>query len=156
MSSNVQQFQLSFNAAEDRLLLTITTGNFQEFRFWLTRRITKGFWLMLQKLQEMMLKEPEQEREEIKQSSQQIYKETQKPEAAKFATRVTQCPLGETPLLLHSFSGRVDEQDHVFFHFQNLEGLGIDFAGEGILVTILLQLLRKAVAQAEWGIAEIG
>lgn len=155
MGSNVQQFQLSFNAGEDRLLLTITTGDFQEFRFWLTRRVTKGLWEMLQNLQKMMLKEPEQEREEIKQTSQQIYKETPKPEAAKFATRVTQCPLGETPLLLHSFSGRVDEQDRVFFHLQNAQGQGIDFSGEGTLVTILLQLLRKALSQADWGMNEI-
>lgn len=152
MSSKVQQIQLSFNAEQDRLVLTITTSDFNEFRFWLTRRVCIGFWQMLQKLQGMMLKDEEDQRVERQESAKQIHKETAKPEVAKYATRVTQTPLGNEPLVLFKFSARADEQDYVYFHLEDPKGVGIDFAGEGFLVTVLSQLMVKAIAQADWGL----
>jgi hypothetical protein len=152
MTSGVQQIQLSYNAEQDRLLFTLTTTDFSEFRFWLTRRATVGFWQMLQKLQEMMGKDEEEQREERVQTSQQIHKETSKPEAAKFTTRVTKCPLGEEPLLLFKFAGKINEQDQIFMHLEDVKGVGIDFSGAGILVTVMTQLMRKAITQADWNI----
>lgn len=154
MSSKVQQIQLSFNAEHDRLLLTLTTDDFCEYRFWMTRRIIMGFWQMMEHFQGVMFKDEEQQREERVQTSQQIHKETAKPEAAKYTTRVTRCPLGEEPLLLFKFSARMNEQDQIFLHFEDVKGVGLDFAGEGILVTVLSQLIRKAVAQADWGLKD--
>lgn len=150
MSSKVQQIQLSYNGEHDRLVLTLSTDDFNEYRFWLTRRVTKGFWEMLNRLQGMMYKDVEQVREETVQSSQQIHKETAKPEAAKYSTRVSKYPLGEEPLLLFQFSAQPTEQGQIFFHLQDSKGTAVDFAGEGILVTVLTQLLRKALAQADW------
>lgn len=152
MSSKVQQIQLSYNAENDRIVLTLTTDDFCEYRFWLTRRVTKGFWEMLNRLQEMMFKDEEQVREETVKSTQQIHKETAKPETVKYATRVTKCPFGDEPLLLYQFSAQPTEQGQVFFHLQDPKGTSIDFAGEGILVTVLTQLIRKAVAQADWAL----
>lgn len=152
MSSGVQQIQLSFNAEQDRLLLTLTTTDFCEFRFWLTRRLTIGFWTMLERLQGMMGKDEEEQREERVQTAQQIHKETAKPEAAKYTTRVTKCPLGEEPLLLYKFSAQTNEQNQIFLHLEDVKGVGIDFAGEGILVTVLSQLMSKAITQADWNI----
>lgn len=149
---SVHQIQLSFNAEQDRILLTISTSDFNEFHFWMTRRICLGFWKMLQHLQGIMMKDEEDQRVERQQSEKQIHKETAKPEAAKYTTRVTQRPLGEEPLLLFKFSARADEQDRVYFHLEDPKGVGIDFAGEGILVTVLSQLLQKSIAQADWNL----
>ncbi len=155
MSSKVQQIQVSYNAENDRIVLTLSTDDFCEYRFWLTRRVVKGFWEMLGRLQHIMCKDEEQVREETIQSTQQIHKETPKPEAAKYTTRVTKTPFGEEPLLLYQFSAQPNEQGQIFFHLQDSKGTSIDFAGEGVLVTVLGQLLRKAVAQADWALPTI-
>ncbi len=41
---NLHQLNLGFDAAQDRLLLRVSTTDVQEFRFWLTRRLVARLW----------------------------------------------------------------------------------------------------------------
>lgn len=150
--SSLNQIQLSFNAEQDRLLLSISTGDFTEFRFWITRRVCLGFWKMLQHLQQVMHKDEEDQRVEMQESQKQIHREKTTPEAEKYTTPLSQRPLGDEPLLLFKFSAKADDENRVYFHFEDPNGIGIDFAGEGILVTILSQLLFKSLSQADWNL----
>lgn len=99
-----------------------------------------------------MLKDEEQKREENIQAASQIQQESQQPEARKYAMSVTKRPLGDEPLILHKFTARYNEQGQVAFTFEDAKGNAVHFAGEGILVTALCQLVRNTLPLAEWGL----
>jgi hypothetical protein len=47
-NASIQQIHISYNAVEDRLLLKIGFSDNAELAIWLTRRLVKGLWQLLQ------------------------------------------------------------------------------------------------------------
>jgi hypothetical protein len=50
MPARLHQLHVEYAPAEDRVLLKLNTTDRKELRLWLTRRVVKGFWDMLQQL----------------------------------------------------------------------------------------------------------
>src|SRR5690606_8852491 len=47
-NASIQQINIAYNATEDRLLLKIGFSDDAELAVWLTRRLVKGLWQLLQ------------------------------------------------------------------------------------------------------------
>ena len=157
---NIHQLNVSHNDRQDRLLLRLNTQTAEEFRFWLTRRLTLRLLPALQQAvgraessqPHMMASDP---------ASQQILTDLKRDafmQQADFKTpfveQAQQLPLGDEPLLV------TDVQ--------------LSFQGSGVLVTLqdkgapggvvqscqlnlqpsllhgLLHLIQQAVAKAQW------
>lgn len=50
MSGQLHQIRIDYIATEDRLRMLVSTRDGAEYRLWLTRRFTHGFWQLLMKL----------------------------------------------------------------------------------------------------------
>ncbi len=150
MSSPLHQIQLTYDQAQDRLILTVSTQDLNEFRFWITRHMLKKLWEVLQKVREMFAKDSTQQQEENVQASTQVQKEMQQPTANKYGTRMSRRPLGEEPLLLHKFSITPNKQRQVIFCLEDTQTKKIEFSGDGVLLAALCQLIQKTTSQTDW------
>ncbi len=148
--SNLQQIQLNYDSVQDRLVLIFCTQDFAEYRFWITRRVLKALWSILQRLRQDLSSDLSQQREEDQKASSMIQKEKQQPQTSKYATKITHYPLGETPLLLYKIMAKPIDQGHILLHLEDNEGKSIEFGGDATLVNVLCQLIYKTSAQTEW------
>jgi hypothetical protein len=153
--SSLQQIQLTYDQFQDRLVLTFSTSDYLEYRFWLTRRILKGFWDILQYLLSSSPSNDSKKQLDTQLVQEQIKQETQIAEANKYSTRLTKRPLSEDPLLLCKIAATPQEGDVVQFHLEGSEGRSVDFTGNSFLVASLVQLILKVLPKAEWNLETI-
>lgn len=152
MSSNLQKIQLTYDQANDRLILNFNTQDFFEYRFWITRRVLKGFWNLLQQLAQGFPKDQMQKLYEAQHADEKIHKEVQIAEASKYSTRMTRHPLGEEPSLLYKIMATPGEKGGVHFHLEDSQGRSVDFKGDAFLVVLLTQLILKILPLTDWGL----
>lgn len=154
MTSNLQQLQLTFDKVQDRLVLTLFTQDFLEYRFWLTRRLTKALWEILLKLLNSDQKNNLQKNQEQKQIADQIEKEKQQrqPIAEKYGTPMTKKPFGEEPLLIFKIVAKQGDKGHSLLHFEDAKGHSIEFGGDSRIIMALCQLIQRTAEQADWGL----
>ena len=156
----IHQFNVSHNDRQDRLLLRVNTQTQEEFRFWLTRRLT----LRLVPVLEQSVARLESSQPQIvahDQASQQILTDLKRDafmQNADFDTpysgKARQLPLGEEPMLVTD----------VELKFQG-SGVQLTLQDKGApagqaqqcqlslppsLLHGLIQLLQQAVAKAQW------
>ena len=150
---SIKQFNGTYDLKEDRLLFRFNTQDDQEFRFWLTRFITKGILGAVDQLVQKGL--------EKKHNPQiaEVIKEFQKEGVAK-TTNVnenylgaTSFPLGEEPTLVtamnFNLTGDVFSMD---FKLPDNRNLNIKLPIASVQTMTLL--LRKLCEKAQWGAAE--
>lgn len=154
--SQIVQIQISFNAAEDRLLLRFRTDSNDEFRFWLTRRYVRALKPALQQMlhnnvQTTRAVSPEVAPEVVQFEHQQVL--TDGDFKTPFKAEDTSKPLGETPLVLTRFQMQPRDNNSSLLKLAPEQGPAVDLTLPQALVHSLLALLDNALKTAEWDLA---
>lgn len=157
---HIHQLNVSHNDRQDRLLLRLNTQSGEEFRFWLTRRLTLRLLPVLQQTvgrlesnqPQMLAPDP---------ASQQILTELKRDaflQKADFKTpyveQAQQLPLGEEPMLITEVQLQVQGKG-VLITLQD-KGAGADEKNscqlhlQTALVHGLMHLIEQAMNTAEW------
>ena len=161
---HIHQLNLSHNDRHDRLLLRLNTQSGEEFRFWLTRRLTLRLLPVLQQTlgriesnqPQMLAPDP---------ASQQILTELKRDaflQKADFKTpyveQAQQWPLGEEPMLVTDVQMQL-QGTGVLLTLQDKGGTGRENAAQvqscqlnlqPSLVHGLIHLIQQAMTRAEW------
>lgn len=150
MASSLHQVQLTYDFQQDRLMLSLNTKDFFEYRFWITRRVIKGFWSLLKQLKGSFVHAQAKQAVDDRAIADKIQEEVKNVEAAKYSTRVTRSPMGDEPQLLCKLEATPTEEGRVHFHLVGHSGQFIDFTGDPVLVTILIELITKVLPKTDW------
>jgi len=149
---NIQQFNMQFNAEEDRIIFRLNTIHKEEFRFFFTRRFVKLLYPILIKLleNEYKIREPEKayiardladfEHEKVV-SSANFHKE--------YVENSDRFPLGKEVLLLTGIKVKEGPQGNILCLF-GAGGKGIEFQVDSRFLHIFCELLQNVVAKADW------
>lgn len=149
----LHQFNLQYDAVQDRLLLRISTREQQEYRLWLTRRFTALWWPALFKV----LESSEALRGHSDPETQRALLEFQHQHALQgtdFHSRFDADALTPAmePLLVHKVQMRRSGAQHYTLAFSPKEGLGLEVRLPEKTVHALAQLLAEGVKLAEWAL----
>lgn len=150
MASGLQKILLTYDQVQDRLILSFYAHDFTEYRFWVTRRMVKSLWDVLQRLRDALSKSELQEREEDRRAAKQVKPENTSPEGDKFGNRMSRRPLGEEPLLLCKVMAKPVDKDHIAFRLEDQHGKSIDFTGSSNIVALLSQLILATLPKTSW------
>jgi hypothetical protein len=148
----LHQFNIRYDAEEDRMILRFNTSEREELRFFFTRRFVQLLWPVLRKLlrREQAMRNPspgpavdalvdfERERFMAAGNFQTPFQE----EAAAY-------PLGERPVLLARIQvKRTPEGERLCLHPS--EGPGVELPARPKLIHTLCRLIREASVRADW------
>ncbi|MGR8919247.1 MAG: hypothetical protein ACU85V_06495 [Gammaproteobacteria bacterium] len=153
--SQIAQVQITFNAAEDRLLLRLSTQAGEEFRFWLTRRFVAA---LRPHLGSSLSEQPRIKTQASPEARRELLRfEHEKAVGnADFATPFQEAakslPLGDAPILLTRFQLRPQPDDQVVLAMGPEQGNGIDVKLNPTLLHSIVALLDKALAAADWAL----
>lgn len=156
----IHQLNVSHNDRQDRLLLRVNTQNAEEFRFWLTRRLSLRLMPVLQQTvgrmesnaPQMVAPDP---------ASQQILTDLQRDafmQKADFKTayveQIQQLPLGEEPMLVTDVQLQL-QGSAVLLTLQDkgkapqqVQSCQLNL--QPSLLHGLIHLLQQALVKAEW------
>jgi hypothetical protein len=151
--AQLHQIQVAYAPLQDRLLLRISTGDKSEFRFWITRRYLKLLWPVLNKLLGADPIVQRQADETAKDAVLNFRHEQvmQKAEMSKsFATDNASLPLGSEPVLLARIHTKQGENRPTVLCMHPEKGNGIELALNDGLLHAIVNLVSKAVPQADW------
>ena len=151
--SQINQVQLKFVPTEDRLLLRVSTSDNDEFRFWLSRRFARLLWPVIGNL---LLENPriKTQPSPIAQRELLAFEHQKAIDDADFSTPYGEgekaLPLGDVPVLLTRFQIREGENDTPVLSMSSQQGQVIDLALNPGLLHSVAELLKNAVAVAQW------
>lgn len=151
--SGINQIQMSFIPAEDRILLRINTMDSSGFQFFMTRRYVKLLWpillAMLSRDEQISVQQTDIAKKEV--LSFQHQEATQKMDYSQdYQEQTTQQPLGDEPILLGKVAIK-DRQDGTQLLCMHPEtGQGVELALNQTLLHSICKLLQDTVARAEW------
>jgi hypothetical protein len=151
----LHQIQVVFDAAEDRLLVRISTTDNQEFRAWMTRRFVKLIWPHLIRSIEskVALKAPMPDARQAVMGfeHEKAVKETDfsKPFENKQERAM---PLGPAPFLVTQGNIGRDANNNHKISLNPAQGQGMEMAFDDRLMHSFCKLVQQAVAQAQWDI----
>lgn len=149
----LEQFNASYNAAQDRLLLRIRSSDDAEFRFWITRRYLALLWPLLMKMADEFsaLKATDP-------ATRSTLAELAHGEAvnkADFGSTYRDgslYPLGEDPILLGRVTVKPLQGNTQTLTLLPQEGQGINLDLDERLVHVLARLLQQAAVAADWAL----
>lgn len=154
--ARLHQLRLQYVAAEDRALLLVSTTARQEYRFWLTRRLVKALWPVL----ERALANDEAVRRHGDAGTRDAvlaFRHEQAVRAADFATEYQgeglEHPLGETPLLVARARISADGAGNHRVALAPRQGQGIEFHIASSALHSLSRLVADTARMAEWDLA---
>jgi hypothetical protein len=153
--TGLRQLNANYVALEDRIRLSLTTQDGNEFRFWLTRRYFQLLWQALGRIVTRFA--------EIRAGGDPLlrpalagFAEAQAMNRADLRTPYaggTNFPLGESPLLLSRITvGEITAGGTQPLTLRPEQGAGIDLALNEELAHVFCNLLRQAAIAAEWGL----
>ena len=151
--AQIQQIQIKFVAAEDRLMLRVAGSDNTEFRFWLTRRFVRLIWPSIVASLEQTSTVPapvspaakkevlafEHERAMIDSDFKTPYRETAKA-----------LPLGTAPVVLVKMQIRRNADGSLIMALAPENGARIDLALNAKLLHSLAELIANCVRLAQW------
>jgi hypothetical protein len=155
----IHQLQVAFDAAQDRLLLRVSTTGGAEIRAHLTRRYVRLLWPEFMRVIDasaaLATPAPEARREVLAFEREKALAQTDfsKPfgdAAAGAAPR--RFPLGEAPFLATRAQVRVEGPGRYRLTIDPAAGRGIEIALDARLMHSLLRLIESAVRAAEWNL----
>jgi hypothetical protein len=155
MSGSLQQINLKFDAAQDRLLLRMRVGD-EEVRLWLTRRYVRLMWDALVKLlgqvpEVVAQPEPKARRAVIAFQHQAAVQQSDFKK--KYQAAAPQPDLGPAPLLVTGSKLRMTDAKRPQIVFETDGGKAITVNLGMDTLHSFCRLLQKSVATAEWNIA---
>ena len=167
MKGGLNNLNLSYVEAEDRILMTIATTANEEIRFWITRLYSRHLFELLSKLllsgqsedsaevqrklalerQEAVQKvQPQQNRDGDGATGSEPAPEEKREEASR------EYPMGKLPILLTKLSAEQQQDSGVVLKMHPSEGVGIDLRVDRNLVHNLCALLTQIETQASWNL----
>ncbi|MEE2891928.1 MAG: hypothetical protein VX766_07300 [Pseudomonadota bacterium] len=149
--AGLKQLQLRYDPLEDRLALRLSTGEGQEFRFWLTRRYTT---LLLAVLDKHQAADPEVAEHDTAEARRAVraFKQEAASAGAAFGgdfEAAPELPLGDAPILAFRLDYRISEAS-LNLTIAPKDGAGIAFTLDRNLSLNLGTMLAQALAQADW------
>ena len=152
--SGINQIQMSFSPAEDRILLRMNTVDSAGFQFWLTRRYVKLLWpmllSMLAKDEQIAAQQTELARKEMLSFQQQDV--AQKMDYSQDFERQSAQPLGDKPILLEKISINDREDGSQILSMHPESGQGIELVLNQTLLHSICKLLHDTVIKTDWGL----
>ena len=156
----IHQLSLSYDDKQDRLLLRVSTQAAEEFRFWLTRRMTERLSPALQQaVQRLDAQQPGLVAPDER--SRQLVSDFRHDDIIRHAdfrtpyTPQTTLPLGEAPMLLTDVNMRLQGQE---LHMELVDQSGqtkrqCEMQLNAQLLHGWLHLMAQVSQQARWGLA---
>lgn len=146
MADQLHQINVSYVAAEDRLLLRVSTQRGNEYRLWLTRRFCSLLNGILQKQMEKfggapVLAASNQTRTLFKQGAME--KKFEAESSSNF-------PLGEAGILACRINSRVGEDGTLVLQLLPGTGEGVTLNLNQALLYMFYNLLVQGMEQAAW------
>jgi hypothetical protein len=152
----IHQLQITFDPAEDRLRLRLTTTAGEEFRLYMTRRFVRLLWPELTKTAEVtaVVKSPTPvaRREVVAFEREKALAESdfKTPFQEPSAETPRRFPLGETPFLATRAQVRVDRPGAYRLTLDPQAGRGIELGLDDRLMHSFCRLIESAVRGADW------
>ena len=153
--ATLNQIQMSFAPAEDRLLLRISATDGTEYRFWLTRRYVQLLWPVLTKI----LANHPQVREQVTNQAKETVLSFQHEQAVQqadfkqsFKEHPAALPLGDAPLLLAKAQLKPGPDAGNTLSLLPEQGQGIDLAMNTEMVHAFVRLLITTTAKTDWAL----
>ena len=160
---NIHQLSVSYEERQDRLLLRLNTQDHQEFRFWLTRRMSLRLLPAIdQSVARLEASQPGVAAPDT--TSQKMLTELKRDaflQKADFSTpfeaKAERKPLGEEPLLITDAQLSLQANGGLLITFQekSVEGAvkSCQLNLQASLVHGLIHLIQQALVKADWGVA---
>lgn len=152
MPGGIRQMNASYDAMQDRILLSIATDDGTEFRFWVTRRYLLLLWSLLCRMATAFAN-ARAGGDPIRREALAELAHHQAHQGADFAARYeagTRFPLGEDPILLVKVTLRQPQAGPATVTLLPYEGSGVDLGLDERMTHLLASLLQRTVVQAEW------
>lgn len=162
---NIHQLSVHHDEQQDRLLLRLNTQDQQEFRFWLTRRMTLRLMPAIQQSAvRLEATQPGVAATDV--PAQQLLSELKRDaflKKADFATpfdnHATQWPLGAEPLLITDAHLTIEPNGGLKIAFEDksdpAHARACQLHLQVSLVHGMVHLIQQACEKAEWGIVSI-
>jgi hypothetical protein len=158
---HLHQFQMSYIAAEDRIMLRVSFHDehqaLHELRAWLTRRMVSRVWpTILQSLQtQVTLDQPAAAHAKLEMVNMAHQASVSDMTAAgkfntPYETEIDRFPLGETPIVVTHAHFNVKRNEPLRINFLPEAGPGFEIAFQPGLLHGFCKLLQNVVEQAEW------
>jgi hypothetical protein len=152
----INQVNIGYQAAEDRLLMRINTHDAAEFRLWLTRAVVIRMLTGLTQSENQLVVHESKTTENplLRRAIEEFDRETGMAESdatTPFVTTVTSYPLGQQPLLVV----RLDitpKTNHVSFGFTLASNQLITINLTSAMVTSISNLLHKVLKKVDWNL----
>lgn len=148
---SIRQFNGSWIPAEDRLLVRLSTGDDEEFRLLLTRRISRVLLGGGRQLTQKALERthaPDQA-QAIREFEQQAIRQNADFSVAYQEAR--KLPLGEAPVLVADLLMRI-EGEQISIDFKLVDGRNLRLMLPRAMLYTLLLLLDRLQQQAQWNL----
>lgn len=153
--TRIDQFQLRFDAEQDRLLLRLNTSDRQEFRLWLTRRMVARLWPVLRaalESDELVRSQPDRVARDAVLSFQQDKALAQADFQSAFREEAEALPLGDAPVLVTKAQLSAAPQAGRLLRLAATRGPSVQVGLTPFMLHAFCRLLVQAVAQADWGL----
>lgn len=155
MGNHIKQLNVTFMAAEDRILLRLNTTDKEEFRIWLTRRIVRKLARELGGAERRLLGLENPESGYVAPGARAIQEFQREARTAdvnfgeRFEDKAGELPFGADPVLATGCEVQLQEQNaSVALVLGNKRTLNFVLDVRGIHGT--LAMLQKAVAHSDW------
>lgn len=157
---NIHQLSVHHDERQDRLLLRLNTQDLQEFRFWLTRRMTLRLIPAIEQ-SAVRLESAQPGVAATDAPAQQLLTELKRDEflkkadfATPFEKQATQWPLGSEPLLITDAHLTIKPSGALEISFEDksdpVQARACQLHLQVNLVHGMLHLIEQASAKAEW------
>jgi hypothetical protein len=158
---NIHQLSVHHDERQDRLLLRLNTQDLQEFRFWLTRRMTLRLMPAIQQ-SAVRLEAAQPGVAATDAPSQHLLTELKRDAflkkadfATPFETRATQWPLGAEPLLITDAHLTIKPSGALEISFEDksdpTQARACQLNLQVSLVHGMVHLIQQSIEKAEWG-----
>ena len=155
---NIHQLQVSYDRAEDRLRLRLSTTGGDEFRVFLTRRFLRALWPQLQHAVEaaVAVKAPAEDsrREVLAFEREKALAESDfsKPFVEPSVAAPRRFPLGETPILATRGGLRMVTPGTYRLVLEPVSGPGVDIGLDNRLMHSICGLIANSMREADWNL----
>lgn len=148
--STIKHIQLSYDQLEDRLVLSFSTEDALQVRFWITRKMLKVIWNILLRIEEIVSKEEEEEALERETAATKIQDGVLPNDFALQSSENNEAPFGYAPLLLSKITASPNAQGGANFRLEDNQGHSVEFSGNGITLSGLHQMIIKILIKTDW------
>lgn len=157
---NIHQLQVSFDAAEDRLRMRLSTTAGEEFRLFMTRRFVRLLWPELIKTFEtsaaVKVPQPVARREVVAFEREKALAETdfKTPFREPVAAAPRRFPLGQAPFVATRARVKIERPGAYRLTLDPQTGRGIELGLDDRLMHSLCRLIESAVRSADWDLPQ--